>query len=226
MIVAARCYRSWGPHGLRRNLTRAPPPRARRTKSRSLVWASYVKFRKRSAVWRQIVAYGQHPGHGSRLRRPRIRSRRVGAGRRAGRAGRAARSASRARSRSSLKPTSANTRLTASTHPRLISTSARISPVPPPNTAAHTAPATTSSPAEPKPTIRDRRLTAFRRELRSGYSSPSTSSGTSSSASSSTNPSEERPSPIPSRSERSGSGPPNPVRPSPSVRPSSAARSS
>ena len=59
------------------------------------------------------------------------------------------------------------------------------------------------------------------------YSSESSSaSGTSSSASSSTNPSEERPSPMPSRSERSGSGPPNPVRPSPSVRPSSAARSS
>jgi hypothetical protein len=59
------------------------------------------------------------------------------------------------------------------------------------------------------------------------YSSESSSaSGTSSSASSSTNPSEERPSPMPSRSERSGSGPPNPVRPSPSVRPSSADRSS
>jgi hypothetical protein len=59
------------------------------------------------------------------------------------------------------------------------------------------------------------------------YSSESSSaSGTSSSASSSTNPIEERPSPMPSRSERSGSGPPKPVRPSPSVRPSSAARSS
>jgi hypothetical protein len=59
------------------------------------------------------------------------------------------------------------------------------------------------------------------------YSSESSSaSGTSSSASSSTNPIWERPSPMPSRSERSGSGPPNPVRPSPSVRPSSAARSS
>jgi hypothetical protein len=224
MIVAARCCSACGPHGLRRNLTRAPP-RARRTKSRSLVCASYVKFRKRSAVWRRIVAEGQHPGHGSRLRRPRIRSRRRGAERPAGRAARAARSASRVRSRSSLKPTSANTRLTASTHPRLISTRARICPVPPPNTTAHTAPATTSSAAEPKPTIRDRRLKWLRRLSTRDYSSPSTS-GTSSSASSSTNPSDERPSPMLSRSERSGSGPPKPVSPSPSVRPSSAARSS
>ena len=72
------------------------------------------------------------------------------------------RSASLSRSRSSLTPTSRNTRSTAPQSPADIRTMVSTSPVNPPTNAAHIAPATTSTAADPNARMRERGATAPR----------------------------------------------------------------
>jgi hypothetical protein len=102
--------------------------------------------------------YRQHAAPTPFLGGAAVRSKRPApeprAGRRiqeAGGGGCARRLRSRASSRSSLRPTSRNTRLVASTRPRLISTRASNSPVVPLTSTAPRAPAATSTPAAPTP---------------------------------------------------------------------------
>lgn len=154
----------------------APAGRAR-APTRQWVGPAFRSRRTRLSAWRLLdlprrpergckPPRGHDLVHPSRRDLPRILSKRGRSCARRRFGGRVASARSRSRSRSSLNPTSRNTRLVAATKPSPISTSARISPVPPPISAAQAVPAITSSPAQPNDAIRDRLLIAATRAER------------------------------------------------------------